>query len=234
MLGTEKKLHYKICESCGQKAQNKRGSMEAIKLTDIRTRREVNKNNKRAFALFIQKQYKQAFELFSHNLQLDSENTESLIGLLLADMAQDFEEQALGIYEYYQILLSQEISKTKARAQILKTIQSLDKSTNKIFSFLRGIENLRADAIDGILYQDFKRIAKDNFKRAFEDLIFSTKIIFTNKGDFYEFLNQLVENDYQDMSLEYIESLKKNIMYDKEFEKILQKVGNDIHKKHKA
>ncbi|HCD72916.1 MAG TPA: hypothetical protein DEQ48_01625, partial [Helicobacter sp.] len=74
--------------------------MEAIKLTDIRTRREVNKNNKRAFALFIQKQYKQAFELFSHNLQLDSENTESLIGLLLADMAQDFEEQALGIYEY--------------------------------------------------------------------------------------------------------------------------------------
>ncbi|TLD77835.1 MULTISPECIES: hypothetical protein [Helicobacter] len=208
--------------------------MEAIKLTDIRTRREVNKNNKRAFALFIQKQYKQAFELFSHNLQLDSENTESLIGLLLADMAQDFEEQALGIYEYYQILLSQEISKTKARAQILKTIQSLDKSTNKIFSFLRGIENLRADAIDGILYQDFKRIAKDNFKRAFEDLIFSTKIIFTNKGDFYEFLNQLVENDYQDMSLEYIESLKKNIMYDKEFEKILQKVGNDIHKKHKA
>lgn len=208
--------------------------MEAIKLTDIRTRREVNKNNKRAFALFIQKQYKQAFELFSHNLQLDSENTESLIGLLLADMAQDFEEQALGIYEYYQILLSQEISKTKARAQILKTIQSLDKSTNKIFSFLRGIENLRADAIDGILYQDFKRIAKDNFKRAFEDLIFSTKIIFTNKGDFYEFLNQLVENDYQDMSLEYIESLKKNIMYDKEFEKILQKVGNDIHKKHKS
>ncbi|WP_334092381.1 hypothetical protein [Helicobacter typhlonius] len=208
--------------------------MEAIKLTDIRTRREVNKNNKRAFALFIQKQYKQAFELFSHNLQLDSENTESLIGLLLADMAQEFEEQALGIYEYYQILLSQEISKTKARAQILKTIQSLDKSTNKIFSFLRGIENLRADAIDGILYQDFKRIAKDNFKRAFEDLIFSTKIIFTNKGDFYEFLNQLVENDYQDMSLEYIESLKKNIMYDKEFEKILQKVGNDIHKKHKA
>ncbi|WP_334086549.1 hypothetical protein [Helicobacter typhlonius] len=208
--------------------------MEAIKLTDIRTRREVNKNNKRAFALFIQKQYKQAFELFSHNLQLDSENTESLIGLLLADMAQDFEEQALGIYEYYQILLSQEISKTKARAQILKTIQSLDKSTNKIFSFLRGIENLRADSIDGILYQDFKRIAKDNFKRAFEDLIFSTKIIFTNKGDFYEFLNQLVENDYQDMSLEYIESLKKNIMYDKEFEKILQKVGNDIHKKHKA
>lgn len=44
----------------------------------------------------------------------------------------------------------------------------------------------------------------------------------------------MVENDYQDMSLEYIESLKKNIMYDKEFEKILQKVGNDIHKKHKA
>ena len=35
------------------------------------------------------------------------------------------------------------------------------------------------------------------------------------------------------MSLEYIESLKKNVIYDKEIEKILQKVSNDNRKKHK-
>ncbi|MCH5313735.1 MAG: hypothetical protein J1E28_05025 [Helicobacter sp.] len=208
--------------------------MEVVKLTDARTRQTINKNNKKAFALFSNKQYKQAFSLFAQNLQLDSDNTESLVGLLLADMAQDFEEQALSLYEYYQILLSQEISKAKARAQILKTIQSFDRSTSSIFSLLKSLENLRADAIEGILYKDFKRIAQDNFKEAFEDLIFSTKIVFTNKSEFYDFLNQLVENDYYDMSLEYIESLKKNIIYDKEIEKILQKVGNDNHKKHKV
>ena len=204
--------------------------MEVIKLTDTRTRHIINKNNKQGFVLFMAKQYKQAFEIFAHNLQLDSNNTESLIGLLLSDMAQDFEDQALGLYEYYQLLLSQEISKAKARAQILKAIQSFDKSTNGIFALLKNLENLRADSLEGILYQDFKKLAQENFKKTFEDLIFSTKIIFTNKNDFYDFLNQLVENDYQDMSLEYIESLKKNVIYDKEIEKILQKVSNDNRK----
>ena len=207
--------------------------MEVIKLTDTRTRHIINKNNKQGFVLFMAKQYKQAFEIFAHNLQLDSNNTESLIGLLLSDMAQDFEDQALGLYEYYQLLLSQEISKAKARAQILKAIQSFDKRTNGIFALLKNLENLRADSLEGILYQDFKKLAQENFKKTFEDLIFSTKIIFTNKNDFYDFLNQLVENDYQDMSLEYIESLKKNVIYDKEIEKILQKVSNDNRKKHK-
>ena len=207
--------------------------MEVIKLTDTRTRHIINKNNKQGFVLFMAKQYKQAFEIFAHNLQLDSNNTESLIGLLLSDMAQDFEDQALGLCEYYQLLLSQEISKAKARAQILKAIQSFDKSTNGIFALLKNLENLRADSLEGILYQDFKKLAQENFKKTFEDLIFSTKIIFTNKNDFYDFLNQLVENDYQDMSLEYIESLKKNVIYDKEIEKILQKVSNDNRKKHK-
>ncbi len=56
-------------------------------------------------------------------------------------MAQDFEEQALGLYEYYQILLSQEISKSKAREQMLKTIRSFDKSTNKIFNMIKHIES---------------------------------------------------------------------------------------------
>ena len=151
--------------------------MEVIKLTDTRTRHIINKNNKQGFVLFMAKQYKQAFEIFAHNLQLDSNNTESLIGLLLSDMAQDFEDQALGLYEYYQLLLSQEISKAKARAQILKAIQSFDKSTNGIFALLKNLENLRADSLEGILYQDFKKLAQENFKKTFEDLIFMTSMI---------------------------------------------------------
>ncbi|WP_281651589.1 hypothetical protein [Helicobacter bilis] len=209
--------------------------MEVIKLTDTRTRQVINRNNKKAFELFAAKQYKKAFELFTHNLTLEPNNTESTIGILLADMAEDFEEQAVGLYEYYQILLSQEISKAKAREQILKTIKSFDKSTNSIFSMLKHLESLRADSLNGILYEDFKQITKEkkNFKEAFEDLMFSSKIIFTSKNEFYEFLNELIDNDYQDISMEDIDSLKKNIIYDGEIEKILQKVANDNRKKHK-
>ncbi|RDU60776.1 hypothetical protein [Helicobacter marmotae] len=210
--------------------------MENIKLTDTRTRAVINKNNKKAFALFTHRRYKEAFELFGHNLGLDADNTESLIGLLLSDIAQDFEEQALNLYEYYQVLLSQEVSKQKAREQILKTIENLDKNTNNVLALLRDIEHLRAECIEGILYQDFKRIAQErqNFKQTFEDLMFSTKIVFTHKNEFYEFLSELIDNDYQDLSLEYIETLKKGIAYDSEIEKILQKVLNGNCKKHKV
>lgn len=207
--------------------------MDIIKLTDTRTRQVINKNNKKAFELFSAKQFQKSFELFAHNLTLEPDNTESTIGILLADMAQDFEEQALSLYEYYQILLVQEVSKARAREQILKTIRSFDGSTDQICSAMREFEDLRVDSIDGILYKDFKHIAQGNFKEAFESLLFSTKIIFTDKGEIYEFLKELVENDYQDMSIEYIESLKRSIIYDGEIEKILQKVAYDNSKKHK-
>lgn len=209
--------------------------MEVLKLTDMRTRQTINKNNKKAFEFFASKQYSKAFSLFSHNLTLDSQNLESTIGVLLSDMAQDFEEQAIGIYEYYQILLAQEISKHNVQKQILETIKGFDQSTNHVFEMLKAIENLRAESIDGILYQDFKKIAleKLNFREAFEDLMYSTKIIFTNKHDFYEFLHELVDNDYQEISMDYIESIRRNIAYDGELEQILQKVVNDYRKKHK-
>ncbi|TLD82186.1 hypothetical protein LS68_004120 [Helicobacter sp. MIT 05-5293] len=209
--------------------------MEIIKLTDQNTRHILNRNNKKGFELLSAKKYQQAYEFFAKNLALDSDNTESMIGILLADMATDFEEQALGLYEYYQILLTQEISKRQAQKQMLETIKSFDKSTTKIFDTIKTIEALKADSINGILYEDFKRIAqtKESFKEAFEDLIFSTKIVFTNKSDFYEFLNYLVDNNYEDISMDYIESLKKNVFYDKEIEQILQKVIDDSTKKHK-
>lgn len=209
--------------------------MEIVKLTDQNTRHILNRNNKKGFEFLSAKKYQQAYEFFAKNLVLDSDNTESMIGILLADMAIDFEEQALGLYEYYQILLAQEISKTQAQKQMLDTIKSFDKSTTKIFDTIKTIEALKADSINGILYEDFKQIAqtKESFKEAFEDLMFSTKIVFTNKSDFYEFLNYLVDNNYQDISMDYIESLKKNVFYDKEIEQILQKVINDSSKKHK-
>ena len=99
--------------------------MESIKLTDTRTRQVINKNNKKAFDFFAAKQYKKAFGFFAHNLSLEPNNTESTIGVLLSDMAQDFEEQALGLYEYYQILLSNLKNQNKNLKIILGSIDEI-------------------------------------------------------------------------------------------------------------
>ena len=66
-------------------------------------------------------------------------------------------------------------------------------------------------------------MAASNFKKIFEYAMFSTKIIFTNKGDFVEFLDLLVENDLPHISLQYIETLDSEIIYDGKIQGILKK-----------
>jgi len=61
---------------------------------------------------------------------------------------------------------------------------------------------------DAISYEDFKRaVYKDgSFKKVFENIMFSTKVMISNKDDFLEFLGNLIKNDFIDMSMNYLES----------------------------
>ena len=61
---------------------------------------------------------------------------------------------------------------------------------------------------DAISYEDFKKaVYKDgSFKKVFENIMFSTKVMISNKDDFLEFLENLIKNDFIEMSINYLES----------------------------
>ena len=61
---------------------------------------------------------------------------------------------------------------------------------------------------DAISYEDFKKaVYKDgSFKKVFENIMFSTKVMISNKDDFLEFLGNLIKNDFIEMSINYLES----------------------------
>ena len=48
--------------------------------------------------------------------------------------------------------------------------------------------------------------ARGSFKEAFEDIMFSTKVIISRKEDFVDFLAKLIENGFVEISLNYLES----------------------------
>lgn len=210
--------------------------MESISITPASKRYKLNKNAKKAFEYFANKHYKLAYGIFAENLSEDANHLESKIGLLLSDMAMDFESQANGLYEFYQALKKQNISKQKAQRQMLDTIAKFDNSTDGIFAMIKGINNVKADEIDGILYEDFKKIVQGGkeFSKTFEDVMFNTRLIFLNKYEFYDFLNYLVENGYRETFIDYLDGFYKNLAHDKHIEIILHKAIYADNKKHKS
>lgn len=189
---------------------------------DPKKRTFINKG----FKAFGNNQYKLALNYFSEALLLDKDDLGAKIGLLLSDIASDFPREAHGFCEFYQAMLvaNSRSSKVKVQKQILELINSFDSGLNKMSGAINDEDAVRAESIDGILYKDFKQMSlKQGFKEAFENLMFSSKIIFTGKKDFYDFLELLVENDYCEMSINYIENIQNIYFYDININKILWK-----------
>ena len=85
-----------------------------------------------------------------------------------------------------------------------------DEGVEEILKILesRDEESEYFEEQDAISYEDFKRaVYKDgSFKKVFENIMFSTKVMISNKDDFLEFLGNLIKNDFIDMSMNYLET----------------------------
>lgn len=181
----------------------------------------------KGFRAFEMKDYKGAMGFFSDALRLDGEDLEAKIGLLLSDMVAEFPDEAQGFYELYQMMIKNNPRSVRKKIQqgLLDNIASFDNGIEKISAVLYDENDLKIDQIDGILYADFKQMCQNSsFKEVFENLIFSTKIIFTQKEDFYDFLENLLENNLIDFCLQYIESMRASVLYDSRIHDILKKV----------
>ena len=193
---------------------------------------EINHPRKRilvrhGFASFEEKKYKKALSFFSQALSFDPNNLEAKIGAILCDMAEDLPDEAHGFYELYESMLKNTTRSMKRKVQegLLEAIESFDSGLERVSAMLCDEKELKTEELDGILYSDFKQIcSRIGFKKGFENLIFSTKIIFTQKEDFFDFLNTLVDYGFNDYCLQYIESMRGVIHFESQINKILQRI----------
>lgn len=145
---------------------------------------------KDGFLAFKQAHYAEALRLFSEVLFLDKDNQKAKIGALLSDIAKDFPKEAHSFYELYQSLIAMQKRslKNQAEEQIINLIASFDEGLNQMAEKIDAQISQKSEELNGILYADFKRLSLERgFKEAFEDLMFSSRVIFDNKEDFYEF-----------------------------------------------
>ena len=178
----------------------------------------------KAFEYFMQKEFDKALIKFKKILQSDPTNRIAKLGVILCDFANEDDEEALALFDFYLIL--KEEKDTNAEERIMEIIQSLDNSS---VNFQELLENDNLILQDGISYKDFKTIIekRGGFKRAFEDIMYSTKVIITQKSDFFDFIENLIEHGFTDMVYSYLEDASKLYPTDEKLQKFIEKLHSE-------
>jgi len=130
---------------------------------------------------------------------------EARIGVYLSDLGIESEEEAQALFDYYQVIKSE---KENAVDIIDGLIETLDSSKHKLEELLLKPMEEQIEYGDGIRYSDFKALVEDrgSFKKTFEDIMFSTKVVITNKDEFIDFVKELSSGGFDEMALGYLDA----------------------------
>lgn len=195
--------------------------MQHVPIPNLHKRKLITKG----FKALSAREFDKAAHYFGEALGLDSSDKQARIGVLIADIAQDFPKKAELFTELYQILLasSPRSQRESVQSQMLDILREFDESLGYISQLAEKEESLESEQLNGIAYRDFAALCEQQgFKEVFENLIFSSKIIFTQRGDFYQFLKDLIQHGFKHIALAYIEDMPQ-IAYNSELQEILQK-----------
>ncbi|MBD3789475.1 MAG: hypothetical protein IE885_03750 [Campylobacterales bacterium] len=159
----------------------------------------------RAESQFLKGEYADALRSYSLILKDYPTLDEAKVGVYLSDLGVEREEEAQALFDYYQIIKSE---KENAVQIIDGLISSLDNSARKLEDLLTGSLEEEVEYGEGIRYNDFLELvkARGSFKKAFEDIMFSTKVVITNKDEFIDFVRKLSQEGFDEMALGYLDA----------------------------
>lgn len=130
---------------------------------------------------------------------------EAKVGVYLSDLGIESEEEAQALFDYYQVIKSE---KENAVDIIDGLLETLDTSKHQLEELLLQPMEEQVEYGDGIRYSDFMELVKvrGSFKKTFEDIMFSTKVVISNKDEFMHFVKQLSEEGFDEMALGYLDA----------------------------
>ena len=159
----------------------------------------------RAEHAFLSGEYSNALRSYGLILKDYPSLDEAKIGVYLSDLASESGEEAQVLFDYYQMIKSE---KENAVDIIDGLIENIDTSKQQIQELLLDPAQEQNEYNDGIRYSDFVKLVADkgSFKETFEDIMFSTKVVITNKDEFIDFVTQLSHEGFDEMALGYLDA----------------------------
>jgi len=130
---------------------------------------------------------------------------EAKIGVYLSDLGVESEEEAQALFDYYQVIKNEQ---ENAVDIIDSMIDNLDSSKKQLQELLLDPVEEQIEYSDGIRYSDFVTLveSRGSFKKTFEDIMFSTKVVISNKDEFIDFVTQLSNEGFDEMALGYLDA----------------------------
>lgn len=190
----------------------------------------LSKTLKRANEYFLAGKYSDAIREYSFALEANPLSKEAYNGVILSDMAISGESGAEALFDYYSILRLEDTQ--QADTIISEILETMDGTLDQLGSLFDDTVKQRMAYEDGILYNEFKELVEDenDFNRIFENIMFSTRVIITEKEDFVDFLDNLIDHGYKEMALGYLENALGIYPNDKQLRNLLRRLakGNTL------
>ena len=186
----------------------------------VNENRLLNEANK----LFMEKKYDKALFIYSQLSSIFPKNREYPIYALFCDIASEDEEKAQSLFDYFAIAKDDNLD--NAIAYVEDIINAYDGDMDKMMEILQELTSSTVDSLDAIRYEDFKRLIKSrgSFRIAFEDIMFSTKVAIETKEDFFDFVDKLIENDFNNTAYSYLDGFNDYFSYDSKIEELYKKL----------
>lgn len=168
---------------------------------------KVNKNIllQRAENEFLEGDFTNALRDYGLLLKDYPTMDEAKVGVYLSDLGIESSEEAQALFDYYQVIKDE---KENAAEIIDSLIRSLDSSKDAVEELLIDSIEEQLEYAEGIRYSDFLELVENrgSFKKAFEDIMFSTKVVITSKDEFIDFVTKLTEQGFDEMALSYLDA----------------------------
>lgn len=185
----------------------------------------LSKTLNQASEYFLAGKYADAMREYSFALENNPLSKEAYNGAILTDMALSGENGAEALFDYYAILRGEDSD--QADIIISEILETMDGTLDQLGSLFDETMKQRMAYEDGIMYKEFKELVQNenDFNRIFENIMFSTRVIITEKEDFVDFLDNLIHHGYKEMALGYLESALGVYPNDKQLRNLLRRLA---------
>jgi len=174
---------------------------------------------------FSKSDFEQALRSYALVLKDYPNSKEAYNGAILSEMAMSGEGGAEALFDYYAVL--REDDAEQADIIMSEILETMDGTLDQLGEIISDPLKERLELEDGIMYSEFKDIVEKegDFKRTFENIMFSTRVIITEKEDFVDFLDKLMANNYHEMAMSYLEGALAVHPNDKQLRKLLRRLA---------
>jgi len=178
-----------------------------------------------AHSYFTAKYYDKALFLYSQIVSESPDNVEYKLYCLFCDLGFDNDEKAQTLFDYF--IIAKEEDFEAAVKYVDDVINAYDGDNAKMLDLLKDISDTNVESLNAIEYDDFMELVKSrgSFKEAYQDIMFSTKVAITTKDDLLDFIDKLIENNFDKTAYSYLDGFNEYFSYDEALTELYERLG---------